>query len=77
MYYHAPKLELPKGIFLFFENCFLDIGNNLNFEKYCPPMLSSREFDDILTDDDSDGDEYPTVPVKLIYKIKNKIFKKG
>ena len=48
---------------------FLDIGNIINFEKNCPPMLSNVDYDDVLTDDDSDGDEYPSFPVINFYII--------
>lgn len=36
-------------------------------EKYCPGILPNIDYDDILTDDDSDGDAPPNIEVKNIF----------
>jgi len=46
---------------------FIDIGNVSSLDKYCPGLLKEIEFDDILTDDDSDGENPPEILVSNIY----------
>lgn len=60
---------MPKGNSFFIANFFLDIGNDREIEKYCPPLLPGVDYDDHLTEDDSDGDEYPNIPVILLYIV--------
>ena len=75
--YYNKRLAIPKGtliiaksnfILLFFF-IFLDFGYEDELEKYCPGILPEVEYDDVLTDDDSDGEAPPAIKVyKLILK---------
>ncbi|KRX00149.1 hypothetical protein PPERSA_10648 [Pseudocohnilembus persalinus] len=49
-YYYNKRQDLPK-----------DYGYESEMEKYCPGILPNIDYDDILTDDDSDGDAPPNI----------------
>lgn len=37
----------------------LDIGFEREIDQYCPDLMATKEYDDNLTDDDSDGEGPP------------------
>lgn len=51
----------------------LDYGYENEIERYCPPLLAKKEYDDKLTDDDSDGEGPPQLNVVDINEMLKKI----
>lgn len=37
----------------------IDFGFEREIDRYCPELMASKEYDDNLTDDDSDGEGPP------------------
>jgi len=63
--YYNKRLAIPK-----------DFGYEDELEKYCPGILPEVEYDDVLTDDDSDGEAPPAIKVEKVEDFLNEIEEK-
>lgn len=67
------KFFFLKQTFFYFSN-FKDCGYIKSSEKYCSSSLKEKDYDDNLTDDDSDGEESPDMEVRKRIQIQYQYF---
>ena len=51
----------------------LDFGFEREMDEYCPDLMATRDYDDNLTDDDSDGEGPPLLQVVELGEFLKKI----